>query len=89
MPVEWQAKSVDLALFHHKSMWNDLDPHHSFGIKTTKASVSGGFLWRPGRELHPRIEVLQTPALLLGYQAGKNIKGGRAWDRTKDLLLIR
>ena len=25
---------------------------------------------RPGRELHPRIGVLQTPALLLGYLAG-------------------
>ncbi len=24
---------------------------------------------RPGWELHPRIGVLQTPALLLGYQA--------------------
>ncbi len=46
--------------------------------------------WRPGRELHPRIKVLQTLALLLGYQAilpcNSSMKcgegelwGGRAW----------
>ena len=27
-------------------------------------------LWRPGGELNPRITVLQTVALPLGYQAG-------------------
>lgn len=31
--------------------------------------MSGFFVWRPRRELHSRIGVLQTPALLLGYVA--------------------
>ena len=32
--------------------------------------------WRPEWDLHPRVGVLQTPALLLGYQAAYCILDG-------------
>ena len=42
------------------------------------------YLSRPGRDLHSRIAVLQTAALLLGYQARKRVSGvgppSRPWQ---------
>gem|GEM_PF-3993341 len=47
-------------------------PHRDFAARSPELLVCiliGFFSLRRGRELHPRIEVLQTSALLLGYHA--------------------
>lgn len=42
---------------------------YTFGPRIAVLFIPHTNLARPGRDSHPRIGVLQTPALLLGYQA--------------------
>ena len=68
-------------------------PLHHLGMFYETATRIASSFWRSGWELHPRIRVLQTPALLLGYQTIK--KAGlqtpalsASWRTTRPNLII-
>ena len=59
------STSVSVSEILLRDFWGDQTKMRVVNNKLLQPS----FFWRPGRESNPRVEVLQTPALPLGYQA--------------------